>query len=143
MSVPAGPRVGVGGVLLDEGRVLLIRRAHPPLQGRWSIPGGTVEWGETLDQALRREMLEETGLRVRVGPLLTAFDRVERAGGEVRWHYVIVDYLCFREGGELRAGSDALDAALVAPDDLARYDLPEKALEVIRDALALAARPAG
>jgi ADP-ribose pyrophosphatase YjhB (NUDIX family) len=123
-------------VLIDAGRVLLIRRANPPLQGRWSIPGGTVEWGETLDQALRREMLEETGLCVRVGPLLTAFDRVERRGGEVSWHYVIVDYLCTLEGGELRAGSDALEAMFVAPHELAIYDLPEKALEVIHDGFA-------
>lgn len=135
---PAGPRVGVGGVVVHDGRVLLIRRGKPPLLGRWIIPGGTVELGETLEQALVREMEEETGLRVRPGELLCLFDHIERDAGRVRYHYVIADYLCELESGTLRAGSDALEAAFVAPRELPAYDLPPKALEVIRAALARA-----
>lgn len=133
-AAPAAPQVGVGGVVIHEGKVLLIRRGKPPLLGRWIIPGGTLELGETLEQALVREMQEETGLRVRAGELLTVFDRIERDATGVRYHYVIVDYLCEVVGGTLQAGSDALDAAFVAPEELARFDLPEKALEVVRDA---------
>lgn len=139
MSVADGPRVGVGGVLVRNGRVLLIRRGKPPLHGRWLIPGGTVELGETLAQALVRELREETGLDVRQHELLTLFDRIEREGGQVRYHYVIADYLCSYAGGQLCAGSDALEAAFVAPEDLPAYDLPPLALDVVQDALARSA----
>ncbi len=133
---PSAPAVGVGGVLIHQGRVLLVRRAKPPLEGRWLIPGGTLELGETLAEGLVREMLEETGLRVRPGPLLLLFDRIERDGDRVRYHYVIADYLCELVSGTLQAGSDALEAAFVAPEELPRYDLPPLALAVIRDAFA-------
>lgn len=134
------PRVGVGGVVVSEGRVLLARRAKAPLQGRWSIPGGTVELGETLLQAVVREMEEETGLEVEPLEVLAVFDRIEREGGEVSLHHVIVDYLCRRVRGEARAASDALEVAWVAPDELVRYSLTEKALEVVSEAFGRAAR---
>ena len=118
-------------------RVALIRRGKPPLEGRWTIPGGTVELGEGLEQALVREMLEETGLRVRPLKLLTVFDRILRENQRVRYHYVIVDYWCEVLGGELRAGSDAAAAAWVAPDELERYDLPSPARELVSRALTL------
>jgi ADP-ribose pyrophosphatase YjhB (NUDIX family) len=127
------PSVGVGAVLIHDGKVLLIRRGKEPLRGRWVVPGGTVEVGETLEVALVREVLEETGLLVRPLELVTAFDRIERNGDSVLYHYVIVDYLCEYVSGELRAGSDAEAAAFATPDELAGYDLPEKALEVVRD----------
>jgi mutator protein MutT len=126
--------VGVGGVLIRDGKVLLIRRGKPPLYGRWVVPGGTVELGESLEQALVREMREETGLEVVPLEVLTVFDRIERDGDRVVYHYVIVDYLCRWLGGEARAASDALEAAWAALDDLPRYDLPQKALEVVQDA---------
>jgi mutator protein MutT len=129
--------VGVGGVVVVDGRVLLIRRAKPPLLGRWSIPGGTVELGETLEEALAREMEEETGLEVEPIELLTVFDRIERDGGEVVFHYVIADYLCRRLSGEARAGSDALEVAWAGPEELEHYDLTPKALEVVSEALRL------
>lgn len=125
--------VGVGAVLVHQGRVLLIRRGKPPLEGRWVVPGGTVELGETLEEALVREVREEAGLEVRPVEVVTVFDRVERRDGRVLYHYVIVDYLCDYVGGEPRAGSDALEVALVREEDLGPYDLPEKALEVVRD----------
>ncbi len=139
MSPGSGPSVGVGGVVVRAGRVLLIRRGKEPLYGRWLIPGGTVEWGETLAQALVRELREETGLTVRQHELLTVFDRIERADDQVRYHYVIADYLCSCAAGEPRAGSDALEAAFVAVQDLPAYDLPPLALAVVQDGLARAA----
>jgi mutator protein MutT len=131
---PAAPVVGVGGVLIHEGRVLLVRRGKEPLYGRWVVPGGTVELGEPLDEALVREMREETGLEVEPLELLTVFDRIQRDGGQVLYHYVIVDYLCRWLSGEAQAASDALEVAWAAPDELDRYDLPAKALEVVEDA---------
>lgn len=131
---PAAPVVGVGGVVVRDGRVLLIRRGKAPLYGRWVVPGGTVELGETLEEALVREMEEETSLRVEPIEVLTVFDRIERDGERVVYHYVIVDYLCRWLSGEAKAGSDALDAAWATPEQLAGYDLPPKALEVVEDA---------
>ncbi|HEX9189056.1 MAG TPA: NUDIX hydrolase, partial [Vicinamibacteria bacterium] len=128
------PAVGVGGVLVHEGRALLIRRGKEPLRGRWVVPGGTVELGETLEDALVREMQEETCLLVEPVEVLTVFDRIEREGGRVAYHYVIVDYLCRYRSGEARAASDALEVAWAVPSDLARYDMPAKALEVVGDA---------
>jgi 8-oxo-dGTP diphosphatase len=100
---PRHPRIGVGGVVVADGRVLLARRAKPPLLGRWSIPGGTVELGETLQEALVREMVEETGLVVEPLEVLTVFDRIERDGENVLFHHVIVDYLCRLLAGDARA----------------------------------------
>jgi len=125
--------VGVGGVVIHEGRVLLIRRGKEPLRGRWVIPGGTVELGETLEEALVREMREETGLEVKPRDVLLVFDRIERTEGAVRYHYVIVDYLCEYVSGRVRAGSDAEAAALATPAELPGYDLPPKALEIVRE----------
>jgi len=126
------PAVGVGGVIVDAGRALLVRRAKAPLAGRWSVPGGTVEPGEGLQEALAREVLEETGLRVRPGAVLKVFDRIERERGALRFHYVIVDYLCELLGGEARAGSDAEAVAWVAEEDLAGYELTPDLQEVLR-----------
>jgi len=138
---PAAPVVGVGGVVVRDGRVLLIRRGKAPLYGRWVVPGGTVELGETLEAALVREMEEETGLRVEPLEILTVFDRIEREGERVLYHYVIVDFLCRWQSGEARAGSDALAVAWVRPEDLGGYDLPPKALEVVRDAFRASRAP--
>src|SRR5690606_4935921 len=137
---------GVGAVIVAEGQVLLIRRKYEPLAGQWSLPGGGVELGETLEECVAREMREETGLEVEIGPVIEVFDRITRdADGRVQYHYVLVDYLCWPIGGTLRAGSDVDDARFVAPEDLAAYDLTEKATAVILRALTLdraAARPA-
>lgn len=129
--------------MIRDGRVLLIRRGKEPLKGRWVVPGGTLELGETLEEALAREMAEETGLQVTVGEALTVFDRVERQEGVVRYHYVIVDYLCSYVSGDAVAASDAEAVAWAAPQDLAAYDMPAKALEVVRDAFARVSRAEG
>ena len=131
--------VGVGAVVVHEGRVLLIRRGKEPLRGRWLIPGGTVELGESLETALVREMLEETGVRVRPLEVLLVFDRILLEGDGVRYHYVIVDYRCEYIAGQVRAGSDADDAAFVAEADLGAFDLPDKAMEGVREGFRRAA----
>jgi ADP-ribose pyrophosphatase YjhB (NUDIX family) len=138
---PARPLVGVGGVVFIGGRVLLIKRRFEPLAGRWSLPGGAVEVGETLAEGLAREMKEETGLEVSVGPVVDVFDRITRdEQGRVRFHYVLVDYLCRARSGSPAPGSDVSDVVLADPDDLARYDLTPKTMEVIGRARSLANR---
>jgi 8-oxo-dGTP diphosphatase len=130
--------VGVGAVIVQHGKVVLIRRRYEPLAGQWSLPGGVVEIGETLESSVAREMREETGLTVDVGPVIEVFDRISRdTEGRVRYHYVLVDYLCWPVSGELRAGSDVDDAVLVEPSDLHRYSLTVKATAVIERALQL------
>jgi ADP-ribose pyrophosphatase YjhB (NUDIX family) len=132
---PERPIVGVGGVVIHKERVLLIRRAHQPLQGEWSIPGGGLDVGETIVQGVRRELEEETGIDVRVLDHIETFERIVRDGsGHVQYHYVILDYLCGLAGGELRAGGDATDVAWAAEDELATYALRETAMRVIAKA---------
>ena len=104
---PLAPLVGVGAVVVDEGRVLLVRRGHEPLKGQWSLPGGLLEIGESLTAGVAREVLEETGLIVEPIELIELLDRIHYEGERVRYHYVIADYLCRVTGGTLQAGSDA------------------------------------
>jgi 8-oxo-dGTP diphosphatase len=139
---PERPIIGVGAVILDGARVVLVRRAHEPLKGEWSLPGGAVELGETLAEALVREVGEETGLEIRVGPVVEVVDRVHRTGdGRVEYHFVIVDYLCAPTGGQLAAASDA-DGACWAPlDDLSPYRLTAQALAVVAKAARTPWRP--
>ena len=136
---PERPIVGVGAVIVRDGRVLIVRRRYEPLAGRWSLPGGTLELGETLEAGVAREMQEETGLDVEVGPVIEVFDRILLdADRRVQYHFVLVDYLCRPVGGELRAGSDVDDAIFVDPVGLGPYDLTAKARAVIDRALELA-----
>ena len=136
---PERPIVGVGAVVVDGGRVLLVRRKYEPLKGHWSLPGGAVEVGEPLETALTREMQEETGLVVDVGPVIEVFDRITHdEQRRVRYHFVLIDYLCWPSGGTLYAGSD-VDAAIWAdPAALAEYSLTDKASSVIQRGLTLA-----
>lgn len=134
---PKCPLVGVGGVVIHRGRVLLVRRKHAPLKGEWSIPGGLVKLGEELSAAVRRELLEETGIVVEPMEVLTVFDRIARgprSSRRVRYHFVIVDYACRRKHGGLAPSSDVSDARWIAPEELPQYHLTEKAKEVIRSA---------
>ncbi len=142
---PDRPVVGVGGVIIDEGRALLIRRGSEPLRGEWSIPGGTLELGETLAEGVARELLEETGLVVRVLGQIEVFERIytEKSGGagkkkkRPRFHYVIVDYFCERVSGEPRAGSDVTDVAYAREDELDKFHLTETALRILRKAFVM------
>jgi ADP-ribose pyrophosphatase YjhB (NUDIX family) len=129
------PIVGVGAVVVKDGRAVIIKRGNEPYKGQWSIPGGRVEFGESLVDAVRREMREETGLEVHVGPLLGVFERIVPDEGRIRYHYVILDYLCTCIGGVLCAGDDAEDAVWVTGEQLADYDIRPSAVGVIRQAL--------
>jgi len=132
---PERPIVGVGGILLEGSRVLLVRRGVEPLRGEWSIPGGAVEVGEPLAEALVREVLEETGLQAQVLGLVEVLDRILRSeDGRVQYHYVLLDYLCRPVGGELRASSDVLDARWVDRSELEEYGLRPETRQVIAKA---------
>jgi len=135
---PERPIVGVGAVIVEAGKVVLVKRRYEPLAGRWSLPGGTLEVGETLETGVAREMREETGLDVEVGPVIEVFDRIILdADRRVRYHFVLVDYVCWPVGGELQAGSDVDRAILVDPASLDAYDVTAKAQAVIARALEL------
>jgi 8-oxo-dGTP diphosphatase len=139
-AYPDRPFVGVGAVIVEAGRVLLVKRRFEPLAGQWSLPGGAVDLGETLEGCVIREMREETGLEVVAGPVIEVFDRIMHdADGRVQYHYVLVDYVCRPVGGSLAAASDAADVAWAAPADLPSFNLTEKAKAVIARGFVLAA----
>jgi mutator protein MutT len=139
---PERPIVGVGAVVFDDdNRVLLVKRAHEPLKGEWSLPGGAVDIGETLEGAVGREVLEETGLTVTVGPVVEIVERITRDEHGVQYHFVIVDYLCRRTSGTLTCASDADAAQWASTDDLEPFALTRTALDVIAKARRLAQAP--
>jgi mutator protein MutT len=132
---PERPIVGVGGVVIREEQALLIRRGSAPLEGEWSIPGGMLEIGETIWEGVQRELLEETAIEVRVLDLIEVFERVTRDDeGRLKYHFVILDYLCQVVRGEARAGSDVTDVAWARETDLAGYSLTPTATRVIQKA---------
>src|SRR5450432_3211996 len=141
---PERPLVGVGGVVIDDGRALLILRGSEPLKGEWSIPGGMLELGETLVQGVERELLEEVGMHVAVVGFIEVFDRIyfdpsetEGARQTPRYHYVIVDFLCDRLSGDPVAGSDVTDVAWAREEDLERFKLTETAARILRKSFSL------
>ena len=142
---PERPVVGIGGVIIDQDRTLLIRRGSEPLLGEWSIPGGTLELSESLEEGVVRELREETGIEVRVLELIEVFDRVylgdDSTAAEMkrrpRFHFVIADYLCERISGEPRAGSDVTDVASASEEELSRFHLTETATRVLKRAFAM------
>jgi 8-oxo-dGTP diphosphatase len=142
---PERPMVGIGGVVIYEERALLIRRGSEPLLGQWSIPGGSLELGETLVEGVARELLEETGVQVKVGAMIEIFERIftetpGRVGDGVerpRYHYVIVDYLCERISGEARAGGDAVEVAWAREEELDGFGMTLTAMRVLGKAFAM------
>src|SRR5579864_6320342 len=130
---PEIPLVGVGAIIIENHRVVLVKRAHPPLQAQWSIPGGVLEVGELVREAAVREAHEETGLIVEPGELLGVYDRVLRhADQRVQYHYVLIDFLCRRVGGELQAADDAAEVRWFTREELPALNLAEDTLDVIR-----------
>ena len=133
---PERPIVGVGAVVVDGTRVLLVRRGNEPLKGEWSLPGGAVEVGETLEAAIAREVREETGLEIDVGPMVDVLDRIRfDADGRVLYHYVLIDFVCRSIGGTLCCGTDAADVKWAAVIELTQYGLGDTTMSVIRKAL--------
>jgi 8-oxo-dGTP diphosphatase len=136
---PESPLVGVGAVIVQDQRVLLIRRGQAPLLGEWSLPGGVLECGETLREAVVREAREETGLVVETDEMLGVYERVIRGDdGRVRYHYVLIDFLCRPAGGELEAASDAADVRWFTRDQLPALNLAYDASDVVLKGLARA-----
>ncbi len=132
---PQDPAPAVGVVILDGDRVLLIQRANDPGRGQWSVPGGTIELGETFQEAARREAREETGLEVDAGEVLSLYDLIQRDGaGRVRFHYVIIHLVARYRGGQARPDSDALDVGWFDEGQLDGLDMPERLREVVRQA---------
>ncbi|MDZ7751246.1 MAG: NUDIX hydrolase [Gammaproteobacteria bacterium] len=133
---PGAPLAAVGAVVIHGGRVLLVRRRDEPNAGQWAIPGGSVHLGETLAAAAEREVLEESGIRVRAGRPIYAFDRVERdEAGRVRHHYVVVDVLAEYLAGDPSPGDDALEARWLAPHELAGLPVNATTLDLLRTAV--------
>jgi len=134
---PELPLVGVGAIIIEGDRVLLVKRAHPPIQGQWSIPGGVLEVGELVREAAVREAREETGLIVEPGELLGVYDRVLRdAEKRVQYHYVLIDFLCRRVGGALLAASDAAEVRWFRGKELPELKLAEDTEDVIKKGFA-------
>ena len=129
------PQAGVGAIIFRGTEVLLVKRGQPPALGKWSIPGGLVELGESLEASVRREVLEEVGLEVEAIDLVAALDRVILDGdGRIEYHYILLDFLCEVLGGTLNAGSDADECRFVAMDELGLLDMTRGTEEVIRRA---------
>jgi 8-oxo-dGTP diphosphatase len=141
---PEAPVVGVGAVVIEGSKVLLVRRGHEPLKGCWSIPGGALELGETLEQGVVREVLEECGLSIRPVAIVEVFDKITRDApdGRVQYHYVLVDYLCTDARGVLCCTSDAAEARWIERDEVhspALYQLEPFTIAVIEKAFGMAA----
>ncbi len=135
---PARPLVGVGAVVWDGARVLLERRGQPPGRGAWALPGGLIDVGEMAEAAVQREVREECGIEITVGPVLGLFEPIQRDDdGRIRYHYVVIDFLAHYRSGEARPGDDADELCWVTPDALASYALAPTTQAMIERALAL------
>jgi 8-oxo-dGTP diphosphatase len=131
---PPKPIVGVGAIVVREGKVLLVKRAANPSRGLWAIPGGSLELGETLQRGAEREILEETGIRIRAGAPVYAFDFLEYdANNRLQYHFVVVDMEAEYVAGEVQAADDALDARWVSPEDLEGMPVSINTLKILRE----------
>ncbi len=132
-SYPDCPRVAVGAIIFKNERILLVLRGKPPAEGNWAIPGGSVEIGETLQQAAQREVFEETGVRIQAREPAFTFDVIERdADGAVRFHYVVVDVMAEYVEGSLHPAGDAIDARWVSPTELTRLTVSPATRDLLR-----------
>jgi 8-oxo-dGTP diphosphatase len=136
-SYPDRPIVGVGGVIIHDDRALIVQRGAEPRKGEWTVPGGMLELGESLRQGTEREVLEETGLIVKAGPVLDVFDSIyPDPAGKTKYHYVLIDFLCELVSGELHASRDVMDARWIGPAELDAMTLIGFTAQVIRKAFA-------
>jgi ADP-ribose pyrophosphatase YjhB (NUDIX family) len=134
---PGHPIPGVGALIIHRGRILLVERGHEPFKGYWSLPGGAVETGERMEDALKREVLEETGLEVAVDRLLEVFERITPGeDGKTEYHYILIDYICHPTGGALQASDDAARAEWFTEDEVAALKITEGTPAVIAKAFA-------
>ena len=132
-TYPDRPVVGIGVILFKANHVLLVRRGKPPSQGHWSLPGGRQELGETVREAACREVREETGLDIDIGPLLDVVDSLRHDDhGKLRYHFTLVDFLAEWRAGEARAGSDVTECCWTDPDDLRPFNLWSETIRLIR-----------
>ena len=126
------PILGVGAVVIEDGKVLLVKRGKEPSIGEWSLPGGRVKLGESIRDAIAREIFEETGLDIDIGDVVEILERIFiDKKGKVKYHYLLVDFLASPKGGNLMASSDALDAAFFGKDEMDLMNLPAVTEEVI------------
>ena len=133
MAATRRPLIGVGAVVFNpRNEILLIKRGKAPRYGEWMVPGGTLEWGETLEEAVRREVREETGIDIEIETFVEMIEAI--TPGDGGFHYVIMDYAARSLGGVLAAATDALDAVWVSPDTLGGFDLSADLLRVIEKA---------
>jgi 8-oxo-dGTP diphosphatase len=132
-AYPAVPRVGVGAITIKDGSVLLVKRAVEPGKGLWAIPGGTLKLGETLQECAAREILEETGVTIKIGACIYVFDLIERdKTGKVKFHFVVVDFAAGYVAGEPRGADDALEAAWFSATQLLRVTVSQNTLKALR-----------
>jgi 8-oxo-dGTP diphosphatase len=134
---PDRPLPAVGAIVFRQGRILLVKRGAEPNAGRWSLPGGVVEVGETVESAVVRETMEETQVQVRPQGVFEVGDFIRADGGRVRWHYVLIDLFCDYVDGEPVPGTDAANARWIPLAEVAEYDITETALDMLRRASAL------
>jgi len=127
------PQIAVGAVIIRDGKVLLVKRAHNPAKGMWANPGGKILPGEKKEAALKREIMEETGLEIEIGELATVFDIVEKVKDQITFHYVIIDYVCTVVGGTLKAGDDAEAAKWFSPQDISTYNIHPKTVDLLKE----------
>ena len=132
-TYPLTPRVGVGAITLKDGKVLLVKRGIEPSTGLWAIPGGTLKLGETLQECAAREILEETGIRIKVGACVYVFDFLERDDkGKIKFHFVVVDFAADYISGEPQGADDALDARWLSPEELGKLPVSPNTLAALR-----------
>jgi 8-oxo-dGTP diphosphatase len=131
---PLAPRVGIGAITIHEGRVLLVKRGAEPSRGLWAIPGGTLELGETMQECAAREILEETGITIKVGACIYVFDFMERdTEGKIKFHFVIVDFAGEYVSGEPKGADDADEARFVAPEELKELPVAKNTLKALKE----------
>ncbi len=128
---PDSPIVGVGAIVFEEDRVLLAKRAQDPGKGTWTLPGGALELGERLEEAVKREILEEASIGIKVCGLVKLVDRIVREGERVRYHYVIADFWGYPVSGRLEAGSDVSDVRYVSLGEVHGLGLHPEVVETI------------